>query len=103
MMALLSFLVMFQYANAASNNIYVDQIGDGSNISITQTGSGNQVGSANNRATLNGIITTLQYSRLVTPTSRTSMFKAMEQQSHHQLLVTPTKALLIVLDVLARL
>jgi hypothetical protein len=54
MMAFLSFLVMFQYANAASNNIYVDQIGDGSTISITQTGSGNQLGSTNNRATLNG-------------------------------------------------
>ena len=54
MIAFLSFLIMVQYANAASNSVYVDQIGDGTNISITQTGSGNQIGSSNNKATFNG-------------------------------------------------
>jgi hypothetical protein len=44
MIAFLSFLVMIQYANAAGNSIYIDQVGDGSNISITQTGSNNGVG-----------------------------------------------------------
>ena len=54
MMALLSFLVMFQYANAASNSVYVDQIGDGSAINVTQTGNSNAVGNATNKATFNG-------------------------------------------------
>jgi hypothetical protein len=54
MMALLSFLVMVQYANAASNSVYVDQIGDGSTISITQTGLSNAVGNATTKATFNG-------------------------------------------------
>jgi len=54
MMALLSFFVMVQYANAASNSIYVDQIGDGANISITQTGSGNQIGTSTTRSSFNG-------------------------------------------------
>ena len=54
MMALLSFLVMVQYASAASNNVYVDQIGDGSTINITQTGNSNAVGNATVKATFNG-------------------------------------------------
>jgi len=53
-MALLSFLVMFQYANAANNSIYVDQIGDGTTISLTQTGSGNSIGSTAKRSSFNG-------------------------------------------------
>lgn len=54
MMALLSFFVMVQYANAANNTVYVDQIGDGSTISITQTGLSNAVGNATIKATFNG-------------------------------------------------
>jgi len=54
MMALLSFLVMVQYANAAGNNVYVDQIGDGTTINITQTGNSNAVGNATNKAIFNG-------------------------------------------------
>jgi hypothetical protein len=54
MMAFLSFLVMVQYANAAGNSVYVDQIGDGSTINITQTGNSNAVGNATNKATFNG-------------------------------------------------
>lgn len=52
--ALLSFLVMFQNANAASNNILVDQIGSSSTISFTQTGQGNSIGDPTNHAILNG-------------------------------------------------
>lgn len=51
--AILSFFAMFQYAGA-SNLIYVDQIGSGSTIDFTQTGSGNQIGNATNRATITG-------------------------------------------------
>jgi hypothetical protein len=54
MMAFLSFLVMVNYANAAGNSVYVDQIGDGSTISITQTGNTNSIGNATNKATFNG-------------------------------------------------
>jgi len=54
MMALLSFLVMVNYANAAGNSVYVDQIGDGSTISMTQTGNTNSIGNATNKATFNG-------------------------------------------------
>ena len=54
MMALLSFLVMVNYANAAGNSVYVDQIGDGSTINITQTGNSNAVGNATVKATFNG-------------------------------------------------
>ena len=54
MMALLSFLVMVQYANAAGNSVYVDQIGDGSTINITQSGNSNAVGNATTKATFNG-------------------------------------------------
>ena len=54
MMALLSFLVMVQNVYAAGNNVYVDQIGDGSTINITQTGNSNAVGNATVKATFNG-------------------------------------------------
>ena len=52
--AILSFLVMFQYANAASNLIIVDQIGSSSTIDLTQTGLGNSIGDATNHAIING-------------------------------------------------
>jgi len=51
---ILSFLVMFQYANAASNNVLVDQIGSSSTIDLTQTGQGNSIGDPTNHAILNG-------------------------------------------------
>ena len=51
---ILSFFVMVQYANAASNNILVDQIGSSSTISFTQTGLGNSIGDPTNHAILNG-------------------------------------------------
>jgi hypothetical protein len=54
MMAFLSFLVMVNYASAAGNSVYVDQIGDGTIINITQTGNTNAVGNATNKATFNG-------------------------------------------------
>lgn len=54
MIAFLSFLVMFQYANAASNTIYMDQVGDGTTITITQSGDSNQIGSSTTRSTFNG-------------------------------------------------
>lgn len=50
----LSFLIMVNVAHAAGNSIYIDQIGDTSTISITQTGNSNSVGGANTRATING-------------------------------------------------
>lgn len=50
----LSFLIMVQNAYAASNNIYVDQIGSGSIINMTQTGSGNNMGTQTSRVILNG-------------------------------------------------
>jgi len=54
MMVLLSFLVMGNYAHAASNSVYMDQVGDGSTISITQSGSSNEIGSSSTRSTFNG-------------------------------------------------
>lgn len=54
MIAILSFLSMFQYAYAAGNSVYVDQIGSGSTINITQTGLSNEVGNATNKAIVNG-------------------------------------------------
>ena len=51
---ILSFFVMFQYANAASNNIIVDQIGSSSTINFTQTGLGNSIGDSTNHAIING-------------------------------------------------
>lgn len=49
----LSFLVMFQNAYA-SNKIYVEQIGSGSIVDFTQTGSGNEIGNATTKAIVNG-------------------------------------------------
>ena len=54
MIAFLSFLIMFQYANAAGNSVYVDQIGSGSTINFTQTGNSNEIGNATTKATVNG-------------------------------------------------
>ena len=54
MMLILSFFVMVQNVYAAGNNVYVDQIGDGSTINITQTGNSNAVGNATVKATFNG-------------------------------------------------
>ena len=51
---LLSFFVMVQSAWAASNNVYVDQIGDGSNINFTQTGQGNNIGDSSTHAGITG-------------------------------------------------
>ena len=45
---------MFQYANAASNIVIVDQIGNSSTISFTQTGQGNSIGDSTNHAVING-------------------------------------------------
>jgi Curlin associated repeat len=50
----LSFFVMVQYANAASNIVIVDQIGSSSTINLTQTGQGNSIGDSTNHAVLNG-------------------------------------------------
>jgi hypothetical protein len=52
--AFLSFLIMIQYANAAGNSVYVDQIGTGSAVSFTQTGSSNEIGNSTKAATING-------------------------------------------------
>lgn len=54
MAMLLSLFVMVQNANAASNQVLVDQIGDSSTFNFTQTGSGNSIGDAVNRATFTG-------------------------------------------------
>lgn len=51
---ILSFLMMVNYANAQSNLVYMDQIGDGSIITFTQTGGGNRIGSSTNRADITG-------------------------------------------------
>ena len=51
---ILSFFVMVQYANAASNVIIVDQIGNSSTISFTQTGLGNSIGDNTNHAVIDG-------------------------------------------------
>ena len=64
MIAFLSFLVMIQYANAAGNSIYIDQVGDGSNISITQTGSNNGVGTSTTRSSFNGTNNTVTVSQI---------------------------------------
>ena len=53
-LAFLSFLIMLQYANAASNSVYVDQIGSGSTISLTQTGNSNVIGNTADKAIFNG-------------------------------------------------
>jgi hypothetical protein len=54
MMAFISFLAMFQYANAAGNSVYVEQIGSGSTINFTQTGTNNEIGNATTAAIVNG-------------------------------------------------
>jgi hypothetical protein len=64
MIAFLSFLVMIQYANAAGNKIYVDQIGDGSNITMTQTGSDNGIGSTSTRSMFSGTNNTVTVSQI---------------------------------------
>jgi len=52
--AFMTFLVMFQYANADNNSIYIDQIGDGAVIGITQSGSENGLGTPANRSSFSG-------------------------------------------------
>ena len=54
MIAFLSFLVMFQYANAAGNSVYVDQIGSGSTVNMIQTGNSNAIGNATSKARVDG-------------------------------------------------
>ena len=51
---ILSFFVMVQYANAASNIVIIDQIGNSSTINLTQTGLGNSIGDSTNHAVING-------------------------------------------------
>lgn len=53
-MTLLSFLVMVGNVNAQSNSVYVEQIGSGSTINFTQTGTGNAIGSSAAKAVVNG-------------------------------------------------
>jgi hypothetical protein len=53
MIILFSFLVMSQYAKA-SNSVYIDQIGSGSTIVLTQTGTANKIGDTTKAATING-------------------------------------------------
>jgi len=64
MIAFLSFFVMIQYAYAAGNKIYVDQIGDGSNITMTQTGSDNGIGTPTNRSMFSGTNNTVTVSQI---------------------------------------
>lgn len=53
-LAVLSFLAMSQYAYAAGNSVYVDQIGSGSTISFSQSGASNEIGNSTKPATING-------------------------------------------------
>jgi hypothetical protein len=55
---------MIQYANAAGNSIYIDQIGDGSNITMTQTGSNNGIGTSSTRSSFNGNNLTVTVSQI---------------------------------------
>ena len=64
MIAFLSFFVMIQYAYAAGNSIYIDQIGDGSNITLTQTGNNNGIGTIANRSSFNGTNNTVTVSQI---------------------------------------
>ena len=64
MIAFLSFLIMGQCAYAQGNKIYVDQIGDGSNITLTQTGANNNIGSLANRSSFNGNNNTVTVSQI---------------------------------------
>jgi hypothetical protein len=50
----LSFLVMVGNANAQPNSVYVEQIGSGSTINFTQTGTGNAIGNSTAKAVVNG-------------------------------------------------
>jgi len=54
MIAFLSFLIMFQYANAAGNSVYVDQIGSGTTVNMIQTGNSNAIGNATSKARVDG-------------------------------------------------
>lgn len=53
MIAFLSFFVMTGYVNAA-NLIFMDQIGDGSTINITQSGAGNAIGTSSVKSSFTG-------------------------------------------------
>ena len=64
MIAFLSFLVMFQYANAASNTIYMDQLGDGAVIGVTQTGSSNNLGTPASRSSFSGTNNTVSIQQI---------------------------------------
>jgi hypothetical protein len=54
MIAFLSFFVMFQYANAAGNSVYVDQIGTSTTVNMIQTGNSNVIGSTAAKARVDG-------------------------------------------------
>ena len=60
----LTFLVMFQYAHAASNSIFMDQIGDGAVIGVTQTGSSNELGTVSNRSSFSGTNNTVTVTQI---------------------------------------
>ena len=62
--AFMTFLIMFQYAHAASNSIYMDQIGDGAVIGVTQTGSGNNLGTPADRSSFSGTNATVTISQI---------------------------------------
>ena len=64
MIAFLSFLIMIQFAHAAGNSIYIDQIGDGSNITMTQTGSNNGIGTSVTRSMFSGTNNTVTVSQI---------------------------------------
>ena len=60
----LTFLVMFQYANAANNSIYMDQVGDGAVIGVTQSGSGNGLGTPASRSSFTGTNNTISIQQI---------------------------------------
>ena len=64
MIVFLSFLIMGQYAYAAGNSIYIDQIGDGANITFTQTGNNNGIGTPIKRSSFNGTNNTVSVSQI---------------------------------------
>jgi len=49
----------FAVAQSTTNSIFIDQVGDGSAINITQRGQGNQIGSEQNRVVLEGNVQTI--------------------------------------------
>lgn len=54
-LAMLSLTASSAWAQGAgSNNVYIDQIGDGSSITVNQTGSGNTAGNSTQSMTFNG-------------------------------------------------